>query len=126
MDTKKPKVDFNKLKSAFFIEKTFSMIDKKKSLKIMKYNHKLQKRINVTINSYKDYSQLYTPIELELKLVNYKSNDNKFINISADNMKCYHIYFDNQNKEVKRTELKWKDKVKVIKIIIDHQIIYFK
>ena len=61
-------------------------------------------------------------MELELKLVNYKSNDNKFINISDDNMKCYHIYFDNSNIEVKRTELKWKDKVKVIKIIIYHQI----
>ena len=88
----------------------------------MKYNKKLQNRLNLSFNDYKDYSQLYKPIELELKLVHYKSNDNKFINISDDNMKCYHIYFDNQNKEVKRTELKWKDKVKVIKIIIDHQI----
>ncbi len=113
---------FDNLKSVYFLAKIFENMKKSKHLEIIKYNKKLQQRLNLSLNDYKDYSQLYTPIELELKLVNYKSNDNQFINISDDNMKYYHIYFDNSNKEVKRTELKWKDKVKVIKIIIDHQI----
>ena len=37
----------------------------------MKYNKKLQKRLNVNINDYKEYSQLYSSIEIELKV-----NDN--------------------------------------------------
>ena len=32
---------------------------KNKSFEIMKYNKKLQKRLNININDYKDYSQLY-------------------------------------------------------------------
>ena len=44
------------------------MIKKKnKFLEIIKYNKKLQNRFNFNINTYKDYSQLYTPIEIELK-----------------------------------------------------------
>ena len=118
----KSKNYFENLKSNIMLKKILAYIKRNSSLEIMKYNKKLQKRLNLSFNDYKDYSQLYTPMELELKLVNYKNNDNKFINISDDNMKCYHIYFDNSNIEVKRTELKWKDKVKVIKIIIYHQI----
>ena len=44
------------------------MIKKKnKFFEIIKYNKKLQNRFNFNINTYKDYSQLYTPIEIELK-----------------------------------------------------------
>ena len=96
---------FDNLKSVYFLAKIFENMKKSKHLEIIKYNKKIQQRLNLSLNDYKDYSQLYTPIELELKLVNYKSNDNQFINISGDNMKYYHIYFDNSNKEVKRTEL---------------------
>ena len=64
----KPLVDFNNLKSNYFIEKVFEMIKKKnKFLEIIRYNKKLQNRFNFNINTYKDYSQLYTPIEIELK-----------------------------------------------------------
>ena len=91
----KTKINLDNLKINYFLVKIFDHIQKNKWLGIIKYNKIIQKRLNINIYNYKDYSQLYTPIELELKLVNYKSNDNKFINISDDNMKCYHIYFDN-------------------------------
>ena len=45
----------------------------------MKYNKELQKRLNFSINDYKKYSQLYTDIQLELKIVDNKYG--KFINI---------------------------------------------
>ena len=41
---------------------------KNKSLKIIKYNKKLQKRLNISINDYEEYSQIYTTIEIEFKL----------------------------------------------------------
>ena len=98
---------------------------KNKSLQIMKYNKKLQKRLNININDYKDYSQLYSPIEIELKIAdNYIASP--FIFISNEDKKYYYIYFDNSNEEITRNYLNKNEKVKKIKIIIDYQIKSFK
>ena len=93
---------------------------RKKSLNIMKYNKKLQTRLNISINDYKEYSE----IEIELKLADSKYG--KFINIPDEEKKYYHIYFDNANKEIKRNYLEENEKVKMIKIIIDYQVKSFK
>ena len=50
---------FENLKSDYFIIKLFNIIKEKKTLKIVKYNKKLQKRLNTSINNYKEYSHLY-------------------------------------------------------------------
>ena len=70
----KSKVSFDNLKSVYFLMKIFEHIEKKKYLEIMKYNKKLQTRLKIIINDYIDYSQAYSSIEIELKLVdiNYK------------------------------------------------------
>ena len=91
-----------------------------KSLNIIKYNKKLQKRLNININDYKEYSELYSSIEIELKLSVDKYG--KFINIPNKDKEYYHIYFDNLNEEIKRNYLKKNEKVKMIKIIIDYQV----
>ena len=44
----------------------------KKALEILKYNKKLQKRVNMSIKDYKKYSEIYSSIEIELKLVDNK------------------------------------------------------
>ena len=121
----KSKVDFMNLKSDYFLLKLFDIMKKNKSLKIIKYNTKLQKRLNLSIKDYKEYSQLYTPIEIEIKLSYniYKSN---FINISKEEKEFYHIYFDNTNEDIKRNYLTGNDKLIIIKIIIDYQIKSFK
>ena len=90
----------------------------------MKYNQKLQKRLNLSINDYKEYSQLYTPIEIELKPL--KNKYGKFINVHDKEKEYYHIYFDNSNEEIKRNKLKKNEEVKIIKIIIDYQVKSFK
>ena len=90
----------------------------------MKYNKKLQKKLNININNYKEYPQLYSSIEIELKLVDNKYD--KFINISDKEKEYYHIYFDNSNEEIKRNYLENNEKVKMIKIIIDYQVKSFK
>ena len=100
------------------------MIKKKKSLEIFKYNKKLQKRLNININNYKEYSQLYSSIEIELKLVDNKNGT--FINIPDEEKEYYHIYFDNSIKEIKRNYLEDNEKVKMIKIIINYQVKSFK
>ena len=48
----KSKINFNKLKSDYFLIKIFDIMKKNKKLKIMKYNKNLQKRLNLSINNY--------------------------------------------------------------------------
>ena len=89
----------------------------------MKYNKKLQNRLNLSINDYKEYSQLYSSIEIELKLSDNEHDKNdKFINIPEEDKEYYHIYFDNSNKEVKRNYLEKNEQIKNIKIIIDYKV----
>ena len=62
----------------------------------------MQKRVNLNISDYKKYSQLYSSIEIEIKLDDNEHNENdKFINISDKEKEYYHIYIDNSNEEIK-------------------------
>ena len=108
--------DFDNLKSDYFLRKLFDIIKENKSLNIIRYNKNLQKRLNINIDNYKEYCQ----IEIELKLVDNKYG--KFINISEEDKKYYHIYFDNSKEEIKKYNLEKNEKVKMIKIIIDYQV----
>ena len=109
-------VNFDSLKSNFILKKIFSQLEKDKFFNIIKYNKKLQKKFNLNINDYKEYYQLYSPIEIELKINdNYYKN---FINIPDDVKKYYHIYFNNSNEEIKRDYINKNEKVNNIKIVI--------
>ena len=123
----KSKVNLNNLKSIVILKKILSYITKNESLNILRYNKKLQKRLNLSINDYKDYSQLYSPIEIELKFDENKCDEkNRFIYILDEEKEYYHIYFDNSKEEIKRNYLDEKEKVNSIKIIIDYQVKSFK
>ena len=80
MNKIKPKINFNNIKSNFILKRIFGILKKHKELEIILYNISLQKKLNLNIDDYKEYSQLYSSIEIELKLVENKYN--KFINIS--------------------------------------------
>ena len=85
------------LKSDYFLRKLLGYLLKKRSLDIIKYNNNLKDRINININNYKEYSEIYSSIELEIKPNN--KTYGKFININKDNEIYYHIYFNN-NEEI--------------------------
>ena len=113
---------FIKIKSEYLVDIIFDILTKKKHLEIIKYNKNIQRRLNITINDYKNFSELYTPIVLELKPI-IKSNNNKFIHISNKREESfYHIYFNDSTEEIKRYNLNEDDKVNKIKIIIDYKI----
>ena len=120
----KSKLVFDILKSDFFLRTLFGILDKKRSLEIAKINKSLQKRLNLNINDYKEYSQLYSTIEVELKLADNEYG--KFINISEQEKDYYLIYFSDSKEEIKKTNIQKEDEVKKIKIIIDHQVKSFK
>ncbi len=83
---------FKNLKSDFFLQKIFYNLLKMKTLDIIKYNNNIKERINLSIKDYKDYSELYSSIEIELKPV--KNEYGKFIEMNEENKKYFHIYFN--------------------------------
>ena len=114
-----------KIKNNYFLQKTYDNINKKRALEIVKHNKTIQDRLNLSVKDYKEYSELYTPIELEII-----PTDNpfcKFINVNEDDKLYYHIFFDDNNKEITNTyEIFPEDNIKKIKIIIDYQVKSFK
>ena len=116
----KAKDKFEYLKSDYFLEKLFNNLERKKLLKILKYNKRIKNRININIKDYKEYSEIYSPIEIEIKPVN--NAHGSFINIVKENEKYFNIYFNNDKEEIKRNYINKDEKVKIIKIIINHQI----
>ena len=111
------------LKSDYFLQKLYDNIRKKKKLEIVKYNKRIHNRLNLCTKEYKEYSETYSSIEIEI--IPSEKEYGKFININKkENEKYFHIYLNNKE-EIKRQFLYEEDKVKTIKIIIDYQIISF-
>ena len=112
------------LKSDYFIQKFFNYISERKSLEIIKYNKIIQKRINKDINNYKECSEKYSSIEIEI--IPMKNRYGEFIFIKENEKEYYHIYFnDNKEEEIRRTSLNEDDTVSKINIIIDYQVTSF-
>ena len=101
----------------------FNNLGKKKSLNIVKCNNYIKKKIDININDYKEYSEIYSSIEIEIKKVDNKCD--KFINIIGEE-KYYHIYFNDNKKEIKRNHINKNEKIKIIKIILDYQVKSFR
>ena len=115
---------FKNLKSDYFLQLLFNILMKKKSLNIIKYNKNIKDRINISIKDYKEYSEIYSSIEIEIKPVNNEYG--KFININKENEKYYHIYFNDNKEEIKINYLKENENVEKLKIIIDYPIKSFE
>ena len=100
------------LKSDYFIQKFFDYIQKRRTLKTIR---------NINIIHYKEYSEKYSSIEIEIKPMENKYGD--FININKENEEYYHIYYnDNKNEQIKSTSLNENDKISKINIFIDYQV----
>ena len=120
-ESAKPNPILESLKSDYFLQKLYDIMPKKKKLEIVKYNKKVQNRLDLGIKDYKEYSETYSSIEIEI--IPKKGKYGKFINIKENDKLYYHIYFNDNNEEIKnKYEIKKEDKVTKIKIIIDYQI----
>ena len=67
-----------------------------------------------------NFSEKFSPIELEI--IPIENEYGPFIKIKDENKKYFHIYFNNNKEEIKKTELNKEDKVSKINITIDYQI----
>ena len=109
------------LKSVYVLKKLFNNLERKIILDVVKYNKNIKERIDIVINDYKEYFETHSLIEIEI--IPIKNKYDKFINIiNKEDKKYYHIYFNDDKKEIKRNCINKGDKVKKIKIIIDYEI----
>ena len=109
------------VKSHYILKKFFEYMTEKKSLETIRYNKSIQKRINININHYKDYSEKYSSIELDI--IPMKDKYGKFINIKEEDKKYFHIYFnDNKENEINNTFIYENHNVSKINITIDYQV----
>ena len=121
--SKNEKVDLDNIKSVFFVSRIFELIEKTKKFELIKYNKKIQKKLNLSFKDYKEYFNYLrydAPIEIEI-IPKYRIN-RYFIKIPSigPDWKRIHIYFDDKKEEIFRYYFTDQDtNVKKIKIIID-------
>ena len=115
---------FGNTKNNYFLQKLFGNLKRNKFLKIIKHNKKAQKILDININDYKEYSENYSSIELEI--IPISDVYDKFINIKENEEPYFHIYFNDSKIETKRNEINKDEKVDKIKVIIDHQVKSFE
>ena len=110
----------NKIKSNFFLQSLFNdYLIEKTNLEIVRHNKEIQKRLNLSINNYKDYFKIIIEL-IPLSNEKLKKEKNIFIHIK-DNVN-YHIYFNNNEKEINRNYLLKNENIRKIRIKIDEKI----
>ena len=122
----KPENNLENINSKYILRKIFSFMQIKRKLEIIKINKIIQQRININIDTYKEYNEIYSPIEIEI--IPVKNVNGIFINLNLiGNQKYFHIYFDNnKEEEIDKTFLLKEDTVSKINIVIDYQISSFE
>ena len=93
-ESAKPNPIIQNINSKYILSKIYDNMTIKKKLEIVKYNKRIQNRLNLSVNDYKEYC------EIEIEIIPTKDIYGKFININESNklLLFYHIYF-NDNKE---------------------------
>jgi len=103
------------IRSKYITKRIFSYLKQSKLLSIMQYNKKYQKLMNIKLEDYKNEF-----FKIEIEVIPKENSYGKFIN--ADLNKSIHIYFNDNEKEIKKKKITKKDNVKKIKIIFDNKI----
>ena len=129
-ESEKPNPNIENIKSKYILSKIYNNMSKKKKLLIVRYNKKIQNRLNLSPKDYKECC------EIEIEILPTKGIYGKFININENNELYYHIYFNDNKEEIKNKYknnkednatkheyyIQEEDKVTKIKIIIDYQV----
>ena len=108
------------IKNKYILKKIVHYVLEKRNLNLVKYNKKLQNRMDISIDDYKKYDRIeieIIPVE-ELSDIN---ENNKFINF-MNKKQFYHIYFNESKKEIKRNFIKKGENVEKIIIKIDIKV----
>ena len=120
----------NNIKSQYILQKIFNNLKLKKTLKLIKYNKVIQNKINIKKEDYKNYLKIIIeiiPAKYENKTVydfvwGDGFNRPAFVNIDERYESYVHIYFNDNNNEIKRNYFMDKDEINKIRIILDNEI----
>ena len=83
------------IKSLYILKNSiFDFFTKNKSLEIIKYNKKIQNKLSLDINKYKEFSENHTKIEIEV-IPNEKKIGSLINILSREEESYYHIFFNN-------------------------------
>ena len=93
-ESAKPNPITENIKSRYILSKIYDIMPKKKKLEIVKYNKRIQNRLNLSIKDYKEYC------EIEIEIIPIKDKYGKFIYIKEKDKLYYHIYFNDNKKEI--------------------------
>ena len=77
-ESAKPNPIIENIKSRYILSKIYNNMTIKKKLEIVKYNKKIQNRLNLDVKDYKEYS------EIEIDIIPTKDKYGKFINIDEN------------------------------------------
>ena len=117
--------NLNDIKSNYILSKINANLLKKNSLNITKYNKKIQKRLNLCLKDYIEYSELFSSIEIII--IPSKGKYDKFIKVNEDKKLFFKIYFNDNNEEIKnKYSINEGDNITKIKIIIGYQVKSFE
>ena len=95
---------------------------KKFCFKLVQHNKNIQRIIDINLKDYKEYyKRRFFRTEMEITTISKLEPDVKYFFIKMfENKEYYHIYFDNDNNtQIKRNYITYKDKVEKITIKID-------
>ena len=95
---------------------------KKFCFKLLQHNKNIQGILDINLKDYKEYyKRRFLRTEMEIIPISKIEPDVKYFFIKMfENKEYYHIYFDNDNNtQIKRNYITYKDKVEKIKIKID-------
>ena len=110
-----------KIKSKYILKTIFQILKENKSLYIVKINKLIQNKLDLSIKDYKNYTETKTKIIIEIKPK--MGQYGEFINIHNSDLQSYfHIYFNDNKKDIKKFYINKDDNVEKIKIIINYQI----
>ena len=83
------------IKSKYILKQIFDILPKKKALKIIKENKTLQNKLEINLNDYMKYSEIFNPIEIEI--IPIAKSYSSFFNIPKEAEESYfHLYFNDE------------------------------
>ena len=91
---------FNFIKSINILKKIFKYLHKRRKLKILKCNKMMKKKLDIEINDFKDYSEKFSTIEIEI--IPAKDKYCNFIYYKNNNSRYFNIYFNDEQKRIKK------------------------
>ena len=116
---------YNNIKSNYIFKKIIKeYLSKKSYFLLVKHNKKIQNKLGLKLDDYKEYHiRIFNTTEIELIPISELKPDIKYYFIRIkENRGYYHIYFDDQRDEIKRSYITNLDKVKKINIKLDMEL----